>query len=212
LRRDGVITLAAATTVWFLLDTHIMAIRVLAFAGSLRQESYNKKLIKIAVKGARDAGADVTLIDLKDYPLPVYDEDIEQQGMPSNVLKLKELFLSHQGLLLSCPEYNSSITGVLKNVIDWVSRPMPNQPDLACFNDKIGALMSASPSWRGGLRGLVHVRSILSNINVLLIPQQVTLSKAHEAFNPEGSLKDPKQQESVEKLGAMVAQMLKKFY
>ncbi len=184
--------------------------KILAFAGSLRQESFNKKLIKIAVKGAQQAGAEVTLIDLKDYPLPIFDEDVEKQGLPDNARKLKDLFIANHGLLLSCPEYNSSITGVLKNTIDWVSRPVPNEPNLAGFNNKAGALMSASPGALGGLRGLVHVRSILSNLNVLLIPQQVAVSKAHEAFNPDGSLKDAKQQISIEQLGASVANLLKK--
>lgn len=184
--------------------------KVLAFAGSLRQGSFNKKLVKIAAKAAQEAGAEVSVIDLKDYPLPLFDEDLEKQGLPDNAKKLKELFLAHQGLLIACPEYNSSITGVLKNTIDWVSRPVPDQASLACFNGKVGALMSASPGALGGLRGLVHVRAILSNINVLLIPQQVAVAKANEAFGPEGNLKDPKQQAAVEQLGSSVVQMLKK--
>ncbi len=184
--------------------------KILAFAGSLRQESFNKKLVKIAVKGAQEAGAQVTLIDLKDYPLPVFDEDLEKQGLPVNAKRLKDLFIAHQGLLIACPEYNSSITAVLKNTIDWVSRPVPNEAPLAGFNNKVGALMSASPGALGGLRGLVHVRSTLSNINVLLIPQQVAVSKAHEAFNSDGSLKDPKQHAAIEQLGAYVTHMLKK--
>ncbi len=185
-------------------------LKILAFAGSLRKDSYNKKLIKIAVKGAQAAGAKVTLIDLKDYPLPIFDEDLELQGTPENALKLKELFLTHQGLLLSCPEYNSSITAVLKNTIDWVSRKGPNEAANAPFNDKIAAIMSASPGGLGGLRGLVHVRAILSNLSILVIPQQLAVSKANEAFDAEGDLKDPKQQQAAEKLGAAVAGMLKK--
>src|SRR3954447_7404881 len=123
--------------------------RILAFAGSLRKDSYNKKLIKIAADAARRAGAEVTLIDLKDYPLPIYDGDLEAaSGIPDNGQKLKKLFLDHDGLLLSCPEYNSSITAVLKNTIDWVSRPAPGEASLACFIGKAATLMSASP---GGL-------------------------------------------------------------
>ena len=101
--------------------------RILAFAGSLRKDSYNKKLVQIAVQGARRAGAEVTYIDLKDYPLPIYDGDLEAAtGIPENGQKLKKLFLDHDGLLLSAPEYNSSITAVLKNVIDWVfAAPFP---------------------------------------------------------------------------------------
>src|ERR1700733_11604898 len=98
--------------------------KILVFAGSLRAGSYNKKLAKIAAKGAEEAGAEVTYIDLKDYPLPVYDQEIEDsQGLPQNALKLKELFMNHNGFIIASPEYNSSIPGALKNVIDWVSRP-----------------------------------------------------------------------------------------
>src|SRR5688572_13699701 len=135
--------------------------KILAFAGSTRTDSYNKKLIKIAVAGAQAAGGDVTLLDLRDYPLPIYDGDLEaEKGLPENGRRLKDIFLAHQGLLISSPEYNSSISAVLKNAIDWVSRPAPNEPPLGCFLNKAAALMSASPGALGGLRGLVHLRSI----------------------------------------------------
>jgi NAD(P)H-dependent FMN reductase len=180
--------------------------RILAFAGSLRKESYNKKLVQIAAGAARNGGAAVTYIDLRDYPLPIYDGDLEtSSGLPENAQKLKKLFLEHDGLLLSCPEYNSSITAVLKNTIDWVSRP-----DLSCFTGKVATLMSASPGALGGLRGLVHVRSILGNINVIVLPQQLAVSKAHEAFNTDGTLKDAKQQAGIEGLGAGLAGFLSK--
>jgi NAD(P)H-dependent FMN reductase len=185
--------------------------RILAFAGSLRKDSYNKKLVTIAADAARRAAADVTLIDLKDYPLPIYDGDLEAaSGIPENGQKLKKLFLDHDGLLISAAEYNSSITAVLKNVIDWVSRPLPGEAGLACFNGKAAMLMSASPGALGGLRGLVHVRSILGNINVIVLPGQVAVSKAHEAFNADGTLKDAKQHASVEGLGETLAAFLKK--
>jgi NAD(P)H-dependent FMN reductase len=183
--------------------------KILAFAGSLRTESYNKKLIKIAVAGARAAGADVTLIDLRDYPLPIFDEDLEKRdGLPENAKKLKELFLAHDGLLLSCPEYNSSITGVLKNTIDWVSRPVAGRPYLGEYAGKVAALMSASPGALGGLRGLVHVRAILGNIGVLVLPDQLSIPKANDAFNADGSLKDAKQQAGIEGLGKKLAEMI----
>lgn len=185
--------------------------RILAFAGSLRQESFNKKLVQIAVAGARRAGAEVTCIDLKDYPLPIYDGDIEAAtGIPENGQKLKKLFLAHDGLLLSCPEYNSSITAVLKNTIDWVSRPLPGEADLACFTGKVATLMSASPGALGGLRGLVHVRAILGNIRVIVLPEQIAVSRAHDAFNPDGSLKDAKQHAGIEGLGQKLAEFLKR--
>ena len=120
--------------------------------------------------------------------------------------------LDHDGLLIASPEYNSGISGVLKNTIDWASRPLSGETSLACFTGKAAVLMSASPGGLGGLRGLVQVRSILGNIGVLVLPQQVAVSKADEAFNPEGMLKDSKQQKSIEKLGADLTAMLKKLH
>jgi NAD(P)H-dependent FMN reductase len=185
--------------------------KILAFAGSTRTNSYNKTLVKIAATGARAVGAEVTFLDLRDLPMPLYDEDLEAaEGIPANALRFKEIMVAHQGLLIASPEYNSSISGVLKNAIDWASRPLPGEPSLAAFTDKVAAIMSASPGGLGGLRGLVHVRSILSNIRVLVIPDQIAIVKAHEAFNPDGSLKDSQQQTSVEQLGAKVAHFLKK--
>lgn len=187
--------------------------KILAFAGSTRTDSFNKKLVRIAVSGARQAGAEVTHIDLRDYTLPLYDGDLEQrEGLPANARKLKDLFLAHQGLLIAAPEYNSSISAVLKNAIDWVSRPVPGEPPLGCFIDKVAALMSASTGALGGLRGLVTVRSILGNIRVIVLPDQVAVPKAHEAFNPDGSLKDPKQQAAVENLGRNLAQVLTRLF
>ena len=185
------------------------AANILAFAGSTRTDSFNKKLVKIAVAGAKAAGAEVSLIDLRDFPMPLYDGDLEaKEGIPPHAKRFKQLMLSHDGLLLSCPEYNSSITGVLKNTIDWASRQEPNEAPLACFTGKVAALMSASPGALGGLRGLVHVRAILGNIRVLVLPEQVAVSKAHEAFQPDGTLKDSKQQAAIEQLGRSLAQVL----
>jgi NAD(P)H-dependent FMN reductase len=162
-----------------------MTPRFLAFAGSTRRESFNKKLVQNATKGARAAGAEVTLLDLKDFPLPLFDQDLEaERGMPDHGAKLKQLFIDHDGLLIASPEYNSSITAVLKNVIDWVSRPAPGEPPLVAFKGKVATLMSASPGALGGLRGLVHVRSILGNIGVIVLPDQIAVAKAREAFNP----------------------------
>jgi NAD(P)H-dependent FMN reductase len=189
-----------------------MTPRILAFAGSTRRESFNKKLVQIAVKGAREAGAEVTLLDLKDFPLPLFDQDLEaEHGMPDNGTKLKRLFIEHDGLLISAPEYNSSITAVLKNAIDWVSRPAPDEPPLVAFRGKVATLMSASPGALGGLRGLVHVRSILGNIGVIVLPDQVAVPKAREAFLPDGSLTDAKQQAGVEALGKTLASFLIKY-
>lgn len=165
-----------------------MTARILAFAGSTRTNSYNKKLVNFAARAAEDAGAEVTLIDLRDFALPLFDEDIEAAGTPIAATKLKQLFLSHNGLLIASPEYNSSISAVLKNAIDWVSRSAPGEPMKAAFTGKVAAIMSASPGRLGGLRGLVHVRSILENISVMVLPDQYALGSAHSAFNDDGNL------------------------
>ncbi|MBD1866847.1 NAD(P)H-dependent oxidoreductase [Cyanobacteria bacterium FACHB-471] len=176
--------------------------QILAFAGSARQASFNKKLVKIAAEGARAAGAEVTYLDFRDLPLPLYDEDLESaEGLPANVLQLKALMKSHQGFLISCPEYNSSITPLLKNAIDWASRPAPNESSLECFKDKVAVLMSTSPGGLGGLRCLFHVRSILSSIGVLVLPDQKAIANAFEAFDESDNLKDESQRIAIRQLG-----------
>mgnify|MGYP003434915314 FL=1 len=185
--------------------------KILAFAGSLRADSYNKKLVKIAVKGAEAAGAEVTYLDLRDYPLPVFDEDLEKaDGIPANGRKIKDLMLAHDGWLLSCPEYNSSITAVLKNTIDWASRKQEGETPLQCFVGKAVCLMSASPGALGGLRGLVVVRMLLNNINMIVLPDQVAIMQAANAFNPDGTLVDAGKQTAVTKLGTTLTTFLAK--
>lgn len=185
--------------------------KILAFAGSLRRDSFNKKLLKAAVKGAEAAGASVTVIDLKDYPLPVYDQDIEDQAMPENALKVKELMAQADGFLIASPEYNSSMSAALKNVVDWASRKASaDEPFLYCFNDKVVALLSASRGNLGGMRGLFHVRSMFGNINTLVLPQQKCLSGAPEAFDEQGNLKDPKHEQETQNIGKALADFLKK--
>jgi chromate reductase, NAD(P)H dehydrogenase (quinone) len=185
--------------------------RILAFAGSLRVESSNKKLIRVAADAVRAAGAEVTVVDLRDFPMPLYDGDIEAaSGVPENGKKLKKMFVESQGFLISSPEYNSSITGVLKNTIDWVSRPAPGEPGLVAFTGKVAGLVSASPGALGGLRGLVHLRSILGNIGVLVLPEQLAVSKTGDAFNPDGSLKDDKQKATLAKIAGRLVEVTRK--
>jgi chromate reductase, NAD(P)H dehydrogenase (quinone) len=180
--------------------------RILAFAGSARQNSFNKKLVKIAAEGARATGAEVTYLDFRDLPLPLYDEDLESaEGLPANVLQLKALMKSHQGFLISCPEYNSSITPLLKNAIDWASRPAPDEPSLACFQEKVAVLMSTSPGGLGGLRCLFHVRSILSSIGVIVLPDQKAIGNAYQAFDESDNLKDESQRVAIRQLGDKLA-------
>jgi len=182
--------------------------KILCFAGSLRKDSLNKKLAQLAGKLAEQAGAETTFIDLKDFDMPIYDGDIEAEaGLPENAKKLKKLMKEHQAFLIASPEYNSSISGALKNAIDWTSRPEPGEKSLECYTGKVAGLLAASPGAMGGLRGLVTVRSILGNIGVIVIPDQIALGQAGDAFNDDGSLKDAKKQETVGKIAARVAEV-----
>lgn len=178
-------------------------VKILAFAGSLRSGSWNKKLARIAAAGARAAGAEVTELDLRDLPMPLYDGDIErQQGLPPNAKVFKRLLIESHGVLISSPEYNSAVSGVLKNAIDWASRPEPGEPPLVAFKGKVAGLMAASPGNLGGVRGLAALRSILGNIGVIVIPTQLGIARANEAFDERGELKDERQQQAIESIGA----------
>jgi chromate reductase len=187
------------------------SVKILAFAGSTRRDSYNKKLVRVAAAGAREAGAEVTLLDLADLPLPLFDQDLEAaEGMPANARQLKALMAASDGFLISSPEYNSSITGVLKNAIDWASRREKDEPPKVAFTGKAVALMSASPGALGGLRGLVHVRAILANLGMLVLPQQKAVPRAAKAFADDGRLVDPDLQADVTALGSRLAETLAK--
>ena len=186
--------------------------RILAFAGSLRAGSFNKRLVRIGVAAAREAGAEVTLIDLLDFPLPILNQDEEDaHGLPENAKKLKALFVSHHGFLISSPEYNSSLSGVLKNVIDWASRAeTPDETPLIAYTGKTCALMSASPGALGGLRALVHVRAILGNIGVFVVPGQVCIPQADGAFDEQGALKEERKQKAVYALARSLVDVTRK--
>lgn len=184
------------------------SVKIVALAGSLREGSWNKKLARCAAEAARAAGAEVTFIDLRDYPMPIFDEDIEKKdGLHPNARKLKDLFIAADGMLISSPEYNSSISAALKNAIDWISRPVPGEGNLAGFAGKVAGLMAASPGALGGLRGLVHLRAILGNIQTLVIPEQIAIVKANEAFDESGKLKDDKQRATVEGIAKKVVEV-----
>jgi NAD(P)H-dependent FMN reductase len=143
--------------------------------------------------------------------MPLYDGDLEaEQGLPENAKKLKAMFKANDGLLISSPEYNSSFSPLLKNTLDWVSRTEGDEPSLAAYSGKVAALVSASPGRLGGLRGLVHVRSMLSNIDVLVIPDQEALGGAHKAFNVNGTMTDAERQADIEAVGARLAEVIAK--
>lgn len=167
--------------------------KILAFSGSIRRDSWNRKLIQAAVDATRAAGGDVTLIDLADYPLPIYNGDLEdKEGLPDNALRLKALFKEHDALLISSPEYNSSIPPLLKNTIDWVTREWQGESGLVPYQNKVAAIMSASPGSLGGMRMLPHLRQILNALGVLVLPGQFALTHADTAFDAEnGALQSP---------------------
>ena len=169
---------------------------ILALAGSTRRASLNRRLLGVAVAAARDAGAAVTVVDLRDYPLPLYDGDLEaEQGVPAAARALRDLFVAHGALLLASPEHNASIAAALKNAIDWISRPDGDVPGGVAFRRKVAALLAASPGALGGLRALL--RASLEGLGALVLPEQFALGRAHEAWDDAGALKDPRQQAGV---------------
>lgn len=173
--------------------------RIVTIAASLREGSFNRRLVRVASDGLAAAGASVTRLDLREYPLPLYDADIEKwDGLPPNALKLKDVFASHDAILFALPEYNGSVTPLFKNTIDWASRPVAaGQPGLDWARNMPVALVSASNGALGGLRGLYHARWVLQTCGMIVIPQQKALSKAATAFDDAGALADPKERDAV---------------
>ena len=180
--------------------------RILAFAGSAREGSWNHKVLEVAAQGARSAGAEVTVINLGDYPLPLFDADLEAaDGLPENARKLKQLLSDHDGYLVATPEYNSSITPLLKNTIDWCSRSDGGAPGLGWTRGKTAAIVSASPGALGGLRALGVVRSLLQNIGIMVIPKQKAVGGVSKMFDESGTMTDEKTREALESIGAILA-------
>jgi chromate reductase len=165
--------------------------KILAVSGSTRSDSLNKKLLRIACQCVRDSGADVTWIDLRDLPMPLYDSDLEQSsGVPANANKLRQLMMSHQAQLIACPEHNGSLPAVLKNALDWCSRPADGQPSLIAFRGKVVSLMAASTGPFGGIRALGHLRAIMAKMGAIVLPEDCAMSFADRAFTPDGAIVD----------------------
>lgn len=193
-------------------DNTPKAPRILSFSSSTRKDSYNKKIVKLATEGAQSTGVETNYIELKDYSMPLYDGDLEtEKGLPENAKKLKKLFIEHDAFLIGNAEYNSSITGVLKNTIDWLSRQENDkEPLLIAFKNKFAVLISASPGIWGGVRSLMDTRNILENIGVTVLSATRSLPKADKAFDAEGNL-DPHNVEGFKQTGIALANFLKQF-
>lgn len=169
-------------------------VKVLALAGSTRSESLNKRLLAAVASLADPAEAEVEIIDLRDYPLPLYDGDLEEaEGVPTNAMLLKEKFLAADALLISTPEYNTSLPAVLKNAIDWVSRPVEGVPWLSEIRGQVLGAMSASPGATGGMQALAHLRQMFSNLGAYIVPGYTACPNAAAAFNEVGGFADEAQ-------------------
>jgi chromate reductase, NAD(P)H dehydrogenase (quinone) len=169
-----------------------MTPKILVFPGSIRSGSFNGRLADVAASTLSRFGADVTRISLADYPMPILDEDLQKrEGIPENVMKLARMIEAQHGLFLACPEYNSSITPLMKNTIDWVSRvSRDGERPLKAWKGKTIALGSASNGHFAGVRGLYHVRSVLMNVGAQIITEQCSVASAATGFSEDGTIAD----------------------
>ncbi len=180
--------------------------RILAFSGSARRESLNRKLLAATGEAVREAGGEVTVIDLNDYALPLYHGDLEDaEGMPANATKLIAAIVQHQGLLIASPEYNAMITPLLKNTIDWCTRADDNP-----FIGKVAAVVSASPGSLGGVRSLKMAQQLLQHLGAHIVPGNTMLPHADKAFDAEGKLSDARAMKSVRALAKSLVETTRK--
>lgn len=189
-----------------------VAPKILAFAGSLRKESLNQKALAIAIRGAEGAGAKVTLVNLVDYPMPIYNEDDHQaKGFDKHALKLQGLLTEHDGLLIASPEYNGSLSAALKNAIDWASRPSDSYERSKVFAGKTAAIVAASPGAFGGVRSLGHLRGVLTSLRVIVLADEVAVTFAEEKLAGDtAETVEAATRESLENVGARLAERLKR--
>ncbi len=183
--------------------------KLLIFAGSTRQGSFNRKLAHAAADQARASGAEVTLLELADFDIPIYNADLEAKGTPPDVMRLKQIMFDHPAWLICSPEYNGSYTALLKNTIDWASSPVKSDPDwkdgFKSFTGKVVGVLSASPGAMGGLRSQSHLVPLLVNMQCWIAPKAFALGKAGEAFDADGKLAS---EFHVKQLQAVIDQVL----
>jgi NAD(P)H-dependent FMN reductase len=183
------------------------ALKILVIPGSLRTGSHNAKLAAVAAYQFAQAGAEVTRISLGDFPLPIYDGDLQtKSGVPKNAINLKRMIGVHHGVLFVTPEYNSSVPSLVKNTIDWVTRVQDAQETRGqVFRNCVFAIAAASESRLGGTRALAALRLILSACHATVIPNQLALSFASAAYDDMDRLKHPA---DIEALNALVRQLI----
>jgi len=184
-----------------------MVTRLLVIPGSTRAGAFSKQLAR-AVAQSVPEGAAATVVDLGELAIPLYDGDLEEaSGLPDGAVRLRRAVQEHDAVLFVSPEYNASIPAVLKNAIDWVSRPYAAEEGVAAWAGKVAGLLSSSPGALGGLRGLVHLRQVLMNVGMQVVTEQFALGSAHEAFDEGGALVGERQRGGVEQVVASVLRL-----
>ena len=184
--------------------------KILAFAGSTRKNSFNKRLAKVALHAAEKMGAKTTFIDLLDYDMPLYSDDLlKKHGMPDSVIAFKEMLKSHNGFFIASPEYNGSLTGTLKNAIDWATIKSEGEDRMACWNGKIAGLLSASPGGLGGIRGLHNLRTILAGIGTFVLPNHLAVGNSTTNLQNDTHITDEKLQQQVDTLATEIVRVVR---
>lgn len=179
---------------------------ILVFSGSLRPESTHGRLARLAADELNARGIDATLLSLADYPLPIYDESIEREEFPEAANRLRELFAKHHGFVIASPEYNGSVTPLLKNTLDWVSRKSAATAQLQPFNNKLALIVTTSPGSAGGLRGARHLREILNALGAIVLPRQLTIPNSAQSLDAQGRLLlDKHREQFAAEIGALIA-------
>ena len=185
--------------------------KILAFSGSTRRNSYNQAVVECAAQAAKDAGAEVTVINLADYAMPLFNEDEEAEyGIPERAQAFKQLMIEHDGILIASPEYNSSYPAVLKNAIDWASRKAGDEPVLAAYKLKVVGLMAASPGALGGMRVLVVLRMLMQNLSCIVAPAQVAVGNVADKLDESGAISDEKTKKQLANLAKQVVDLATK--
>ncbi|SEO90538.1 NADPH-dependent FMN reductase [Aquisalimonas asiatica] len=187
--------------------------RILVFSGSARADSFNKRLARMAAASVQQQGGEATFVDLRDYPMPLYDGDLEQaSGVPEHARRMKALLAEHQGLIVASPEYNGFITPLLKNTLDWLSRPDGEESGLALFQGRVACVVSASPGGFGGMRSLALARQLLVNLGVTVLPDQLAVPRASQAFDETGGFVEDGNRQRLDQLCARLVETVDRLH